>query len=82
MPMISTEEYMDIIALKRQGHSLRWIAKKLGIHRKTVKKHLESQLFQLTFARLKNRRSLISITKSSETSSMRMITRPLGFSLA
>jgi len=29
--MISTEVYMDIAALKRQGHSLRWIAKKLGI---------------------------------------------------
>ncbi len=43
--MIATEVYMDIIALKRQGHSLRWIAKKLGIHRKTVKKHLESESF-------------------------------------
>lgn len=43
--MISTEVYMDIIALKRQGHSLRRIAKKLGIHRKTVKKHLESNAF-------------------------------------
>jgi len=45
MPMISTEVYMDIIALKRQGHSLRSIAKKLGIHRKTVKQHLESNSF-------------------------------------
>lgn len=43
--MIATEVYMGIIALKRQGHSLRWIAKKLGIHRKTVKKHLESESF-------------------------------------
>lgn len=43
--MISTEVYMDILALKRQGHSLRWIARKLGIHRKTVKKHLESPSF-------------------------------------
>lgn len=43
--MISTEEYMDIVALQRQGHSLRSIAKKLGIHRKTVKKHLESSSF-------------------------------------
>jgi len=41
--MISTEAYMDIVALKRQGHSLRWIARKLGIHRTTVKKHLEKQ---------------------------------------
>lgn len=43
--MISTEVYMDIIALRRQGHSQRWIAKKLGIHRNTVKKHLESSSF-------------------------------------
>jgi transposase len=43
--MISTEVYMNIIALKRQGHSVRWIARKLGIHRKTVKKHLESNSF-------------------------------------
>lgn len=43
--MISTEVYMDILALKRQGHSIRWIARKLGIHRKTVKKHLESNSF-------------------------------------
>lgn len=39
--MISTEVYMDILAFKRQGHSIRWIARKLGIHRETVKKHLE-----------------------------------------
>jgi transposase len=45
MPMISAEVFMDIIALKRQGHSIRWIAKKLGIHRKTVKKHLERNSF-------------------------------------
>jgi transposase len=43
--MISTEVYVNIIALKRQGHSIRWIARKLGIHRKTVKKHLESNSF-------------------------------------
>lgn len=43
--MITTEVYMDIRAFKRQGHSIRWIARKLGIHRKTVKKHLESSSF-------------------------------------
>lgn len=43
--MISTEVYMDILAFKRQGHSIRWIARKLGIHRETVKKHLESNSF-------------------------------------
>jgi len=31
---------MDIISLSRQGHSIRHIARKLGIHRKTVKKYL------------------------------------------
>lgn len=43
--MISTEVVMDIAALKRSGHSIRWIARKLGIHRKTVKKYLESNSF-------------------------------------
>jgi len=31
---------MDILALHRQGHSMRWIAKTLGIHRNTVKKYI------------------------------------------
>jgi len=35
--MISMEVFMDIFALRRQGFSLRYIAKKLGIHRNTVK---------------------------------------------
>ncbi|BCO07987.1 IS21 family transposase [Desulfolithobacter dissulfuricans] len=39
--MISTEVFMDIISLHRQGLSMRAIAKKLGIHRNTVKKHIE-----------------------------------------
>jgi transposase len=39
--MISLEVFMDIVSLRRQGFSMRAIAKKLGIHRKTVKKHLE-----------------------------------------
>ena len=43
--MISTEAFMDIVALKRQGHSIRYIARKLGIHRKTVMKHLEANAF-------------------------------------
>ncbi len=38
--MIATEVFMDILALHRQGHSMRWIAKKLGIHRNTVKKYI------------------------------------------
>ncbi len=36
---------MDIITLNHQGHSLRRIASKFGIHRRTVKKHFESTSF-------------------------------------
>lgn len=38
--MVTTEVFMDILALYRQGRSQRWIAKKLGIHRDTVKKYI------------------------------------------
>ena len=41
--MISTEVFMDIISLHRQGLSMRAIARRLGIHRNTVKKHIESE---------------------------------------
>ena len=40
--MISTEVCMDIFQLKRAGHSIRFIARKLKLHRKTVRKYLES----------------------------------------
>lgn len=40
--MISKEVFMDIIALHRQGLSMRAIARKLGIHRNTVKRHIEA----------------------------------------
>ncbi len=43
--MISKEVFMDIIALHRNGCSVRKIARRLGIHRKTVKRHLESETF-------------------------------------
>jgi transposase len=43
--MISEEVFMDIISLHRQGLSMRSIAKKLGIHRNTVKKHIEGKSF-------------------------------------
>jgi hypothetical protein len=32
--MIPKETFMDIISLHRQGHSMRLIARKLGLHRK------------------------------------------------
>lgn len=41
--MISLEVFMDIFSLRNQGFSMRAIAKKLGIHRNTVKKYLESK---------------------------------------
>lgn len=43
--MITPEVFMDIISLHRQGLSMRAIAKKLGIHRNTVKKHIEKNRF-------------------------------------
>lgn len=43
--MVGKEECMDIWALKRQGYSTRAIARKLGIHRKTVRKYLERHEF-------------------------------------
>lgn len=46
--MISSEVFMDIIHLHREGHSLRKIAKTLGVHRSTVKKHLERNSFPQT----------------------------------
>jgi transposase len=39
--MISLEVFMDILALRHQGLSFRAIAKKLNIHRNTVKKYVE-----------------------------------------
>lgn len=43
--MVGKEECMEIWALKRQGYSNRAIARKLGIHRKTVSKYLETKEF-------------------------------------
>jgi transposase len=43
--MISKEAFMDILALHRQGHSLRFIANRLGLHRNTVKKYILGKRF-------------------------------------
>ncbi len=43
--MISMEVCMDIFQLKKAGHSIRFIARKLKLHRKTVAKYLESNSF-------------------------------------
>jgi len=41
--MKTLEEILDVLSLKRQGYSERGIARKLGIHRKTVKKYLDNR---------------------------------------
>ena len=43
--MITEEEFMDIMAMHRSGLSDRQISRKLGIHRTTVKKHIETMEF-------------------------------------
>jgi transposase len=43
--MISKEVFMNILALHRNGYSARKISRTLGIHRNTVKHHLESETF-------------------------------------
>lgn len=43
--MVRKEECMEIWALKRQGYSHRAIARKLGIHRQTVKRYLATHDF-------------------------------------
>jgi transposase len=43
--MISSEAFMDIYHLHRRGYSIRKIAETLGVHRNTVKRHLESNSF-------------------------------------
>ena len=48
--MISIEERMTIIILHQQGYSQRAIARKLGISRNTVKKHLHSDEEQPHYA--------------------------------
>ena len=43
--MITREVYMDIKAMHRNGLSIRKIARTTGLHRDTVKRHLESDSF-------------------------------------
>lgn len=38
--MITKEVFMDIYSLRKDGWSMRAIARKLGIHRDTVRKHI------------------------------------------
>jgi transposase len=57
--MICREVFMDILALHRQGHSMRWIAEKLGIHRNTVKKYITEKK-QPQYRKQKRRESILS----------------------
>jgi transposase len=57
--MISTEVFMDILALHRQGHSMRRIARNLGIHRNTVKKYI-TQKKQPKYRKQKRRGSILA----------------------
>lgn len=43
--MISKEVFMNIIALRRNGYSIRKISRTLHLHRDTVKRHLEAEDF-------------------------------------
>jgi transposase len=45
LPMITREVFMDIKAMHRNGLSIRKIARTTGLHRETVKRHLESNSF-------------------------------------
>ncbi len=41
--MLSCEEGMEIRILHRQGHSIREIARQLGVSRNTVRRHLKGE---------------------------------------
>lgn len=56
--MITMEVAMDILSLRRQGLSMRAIAKKLGIHRDTVRKYLESKALP-AYQKTKQRSSML-----------------------
>jgi|GEM_PF-5368870 len=78
--MISEEVFMDIIAMYRNGYSIRKIAKIKGIHRKTVKKYLKKILFLSTRKKRKGVRFSNPITRSLRTSWNKMTTGQPGSS--
>jgi IS30 family transposase len=59
LPMISSEVFMDIYHLHRRGYSIRKIAKTLGVHRLTVKRHMESNSFP-EYKKRKQRESILT----------------------
>lgn len=58
--MIALEVFMDILALRRQGLSFRAIAKKLNIHRNTVKKYVEEGARAPRYNRNKRKESILA----------------------
>ena len=57
--MISWERFMDILALHRQGLSLREISDKLGMHRNTVTKYIR-QGHPPKYRKVKRSQSILS----------------------
>ncbi|MFX0195295.1 MAG: IS21 family transposase [Candidatus Hodarchaeota archaeon] len=57
--MISWGQYMDILALRRQGLSLRKISEQLGIHRGTVTKYL-NQGHSPKYKKIKRKDSILT----------------------
>ena len=57
--MISKEDFMELISLRRQGCSNREIARTLGIHRSTVKRHLERGEFP-RYRKTRRRESILT----------------------
>src|SRR3974377_1154911 len=56
--MITREVFMDIKVMHRNGLSIRRIARSTGMHRLTVKRHVESDSFP-EYHRTKKRKSLL-----------------------
>jgi len=54
--MIAKEVFMDIIAMHRNGYRIGKIAKRHGIHRGTVKRHLENNSLKTIWTRMTIRR--------------------------
>lgn len=78
LEVLLEQVFMDIFLLHNQGHSQRAIAKKLGIHRDTVKNHLETGEFPGPRKAARKFSILAPITRSSVIPSTRMTIRRHG----
>lgn len=57
--MVTPEVFMDILSYHRQGFSMRWIAKKLGVHRNTVKRYITEKA-PPSYRKKKRRESILA----------------------